>query len=201
MTKKTKQIKPDNLPLREIERQLKPKVRLALDLYLSGSTKADALREAGYSQASMRVFTTPLAKAYCEKKVDKFCGQYNVTQASIIEELAKIGFSNIGHLLGFNDEGDMVFDLSQLTDREAAAITEFSTDTYTEGRGKNAKKVKKVKVKIADKRAALSELARIKGLHNDKLHITGELSLAERLQKGRDRVAREKVERDRNHAN
>ena len=59
--------------------------------------------------------------------------------------------------------GDPVLDFSKLTREQAAALTEVTVDDYLEGRGKEAREVLKVKFKLADKRAALMDIAKLFG--------------------------------------
>jgi hypothetical protein len=59
--------------------------------------------------------------------------------------------------------GDPVLDFSKLTREQAAALTEVTVDDYLEGRGKEAREVREVKFKLADKRAALMDIAKLFG--------------------------------------
>jgi hypothetical protein len=58
------------------------------------------------------------------------------------------------------DEGDPYFDFSKMTRDQAAALQEVTVEDYLDGRGDDARAVKRVKFRLADKRAALVDIAR-----------------------------------------
>jgi len=59
--------------------------------------------------------------------------------------------------------------LSQLTPEQAAAISEINTDEVIEGRGEDGRIIKKVKLKLHDKKGALDSVARHLGMFRDDL--------------------------------
>ena len=59
--------------------------------------------------------------------------------------------------------GDPVLDFTGLTREQAAALTEVTVDDYIDGRGKDAREVRKVKFKLGDKRQALMDIAKLFG--------------------------------------
>ena len=87
----------------------------------------------------------------------------------ILHELAKIGFSNMLDYVSITNGGDLITDFSALTKDQAAAISEVTIETYTEGRGEDAEEVKRVKFKLSDKRAALVDMGRHLGMFKDKI--------------------------------
>ena len=154
---------------------------------MSGWTQKAAMKEAGYAEASNSdFFRSPLGRRYLELRLRRF----DVTPKKVTTELAKLAFANIASFMVEQEDGSVVFDLSGATPEETAAIQEYVVESYTEGRGDAAQDVKKVRLKLADKRQALDSLARTMGMFNDKLEIKGQLSLAEQLQQGRNRLAK-----------
>lgn len=86
--------------------------------------------------------------------------RYDVTQERILRELALLGFSNMLDYMQTQDDGTAYVDLSSLTRDQAAAISEVTVESYTEGHGKDARDVKKVRFKLTDKRSALVDLGK-----------------------------------------
>lgn len=81
----------------------------------------------------------------------------NLTE--VLEELTKLGRSDIKNCLVDGDNtSEVVASLRDLPNEHSAAIKSLTIDHYTEGKGDDAKEVKRVKVELHDKRGALHEL-------------------------------------------
>ena len=87
---------------------------------------------------------------------------------AVIRELAKIGFANMLDYITIGNDGDPYVDLSKLTREQAAAIGEVTVEDFIDGRGEDARSVRKIKFKLADKRGALVDLGRHFALFTDK---------------------------------
>ena len=109
-------------------------------------------------------------KAAINKRV---LGRYEITRERIVEELAKLGLSNAGDYTAFDAEGNPVTDFSEVTRDQMAAVQEITSEVYTEGRGKDAQRVKRTKFKLYDKRAALMDLAKLEGHVVDRQQLSG----------------------------
>ena len=95
------------------------------------------------------------------------------TRREVLEQLTKIGLANMQDYMRIGPDGSLVLDFENLTRDQAAALQEVTVETYMVGRGKNAREVKKVKFKLADKRAALVDLGRYHKLFADKFEHAG----------------------------
>jgi phage terminase small subunit len=86
-----------------------------------------------------------------------------ITKERVAIELGRIGFANMMDYMWVGPSGDPVPDFSTLTREQAAALVEVTVDDYVDGRGENAREVRKVKFKLGDKRAALMDIAKLFG--------------------------------------
>ena len=96
-----------------------------------------------------------------------------ITADRVLEELAKIGFSNMQDYIRTTPAGDAYVDLSELTRDQAAAVSEITTEDFIDGRGEDARDVRRVKIKLSDKRAALVDIGKHLGMFIDRKEITG----------------------------
>jgi hypothetical protein len=92
--------------------------------------------------------------------------RHDITVDRILVELSKIGFSNILDYMKVQGP-DAFVDLSTLTRDQAAAIQEITVEDYRDGRGEDARDVRRVKFKLADKRAALAEMGKHLGMFKE----------------------------------
>ena len=91
-----------------------------------------------------------------------------LTGDMVVDELRKIGFANMADYMKSTPEGDPYLDFSALTPAQTAALSEVTVEDYVQGRGENARQVKRVKFKLYDKQAALVALARHLGMFEPK---------------------------------
>lgn len=186
-------------PSKNVRKRLKnhglsPKHQAAVDAYFAnGFNQAEALKAAGYSEntaetAQHSVFGRDDVRAEIERRQKKLAEKSEVTVDRVVKELAKIGFANFGDLITVQEDGTAFLDFTALTAEQRAVISEFQVDEYKEGRGEDARDVKKVKVKFADKKAALELLGRFLGMFKDKVELEAGPGLVERLMAGRQRV-------------
>lgn len=88
----------------------------------------------------------------------------SITVANVVNELAKLGFSNMKHYVGKTQDGRPHIDLTHTTDDQWAAIQELSSDTYNEGKGEDAKRVVRTKIKLHGKESALVSIGKHLGM-------------------------------------
>jgi len=164
--------------------------------------KSDAMRKAGYTEQTATktqaaYFARTEMVAEIERRRAALTQKHELTLGWVIERLMAIADSGatLAKFKKVTDDGYLKWDFAGATKEELALITDMSVDTYSEGKGKQTRAVKRFKVGTAatDRKGALDSLARILGAFNDNMTIKGELSMVERLHAGRARVRREKL--------
>jgi len=177
---------------------LRDKHRIAVHAFLTnGGVKADAMRTAGYSENTSKdradiVFNRPEVIAFIAQRRAEQAEKMELSEDWVIKRLMRIADS--GSVLAkykvIQSDGTLAWDFTAAPDEDLALINELSVDTYTEGRGPGAIRVKKFKIKTGDAFTALNALARVLGIFDDKLEVSG-ASLIERLHAGRKRLGKE----------
>jgi phage terminase small subunit len=102
-----------------------------------------------------------------------------ITQDLVLAELAKVAFANMADYLVATPGGGPYLDFSALSRDQTAALQEVTIEDYPEGRGENARGVKRVKFKLADKRAALVDIGRHLGMFKDRVELSGNVNQAD----------------------
>lgn len=150
-------------------------------LLAAGKSLGDAREGAGYSRHRGQAWKAARRKDIAAR-VDELTGQavererrsleraaarYQVTTDRVVGELARIAFANSLDYWTIDSNGEPRIDLSKVDRDKGAAISEIIVDTYMDGRSTDAREVKRIRLKLADKRAALVDLGRHLGLFVD----------------------------------
>ena len=97
------------------------------------------------------------------KAVERTIERTAITKQRVIEELAKIGFANMAdytRMVG----SERVVDLADASLDHLAAVQEIVVEDFKDGRGENARDVRRVKLKLHDKKGALVDIGRELGM-------------------------------------
>ncbi|KAA0686019.1 terminase small subunit [Neorhizobium sp. P12A] len=146
--------------------------------YLIDLNATQAAIRAGYSaktatvQAS-RLLTNVKVQEELSKQQSKVAERLEITKDRIVDELAKIGFSNMLDYMRAGPDGDPYLDFSRLTRDQAAALSEVTVEDFKDGRGEDARDVRRVKFKLHDKKGALVDLAKMLGFVIEKHEHSG----------------------------
>lgn len=157
-----------------------PKQARFVEEYLIDLNATQACIRAGYSAKTADKIgpellgKTSVAEAI-QKAKERRSERTGITQDMVLNELAKLGFSNMQDYMKVGENGDPFLDFSNLSRDQAAALTEVTVEDYVDGRGEDARDVKRVKFKLADKRAALVDIGKHLGMFptSGKLEHTG----------------------------
>jgi phage terminase small subunit len=93
--------------------------------------------------------------------------------AKVLAELGKIAFANMQDYIGITSDGDPYVTLSAMTREQAAAVQQITVEDYKDGRGEDARDVRKITFKLADKRAALVDIGTHLKMFTQKVELTG----------------------------
>jgi phage terminase small subunit len=182
-------------PLTEkVKKMISDKMMAAIEAYFdNGFNKKDALLTAGYAKTTAtnfpsKVFGREDVKAEIEARKMRRAQRHDVNQDWVISRFMKLAMSGetLAKFKKVQEDGSLGWDFTGATEEELAVVTELGVDYYTEGRGNNAREVKKFRVKHPDMQAALVALARHLGLFNDSLEVTSDVS--EKIAAGRARA-------------
>ena len=155
---------------------LNDRQRTIVQDYLIDLNAPQAAIRAGYSPKTaksqgQRLLTNVDVASAVQAAQDARAKRTEITADSVLKELAKLGFANMQDYIRTTDDGDAFVDLSELDRDQAAAISEVTSEDYLEGRGEDARQIRRTKIKLSDKRAALVDIGKHLGMFIDRSEI------------------------------
>lgn len=133
--------------------------------YLVDLNASRAARRAGYYGGyGRKMVHQPEIAAAIAAAIEERSRRTGITADEVVLELARIGRANLMDYIRVQPDGTAYVDLTDLDRDQAAALAEITVDEYAEGRGAKARAVKRVRIKLMDKRAALVDLGRHLGM-------------------------------------
>jgi len=111
-------------------------------------------------QSASRLSRSVKVRHELDRRRELAASRSSVNAERVLAELARVGFSDLtayGELLQSGE-------LDNLPPGAAAALSEVTVETYADGRGAGAREVRRVRVKLHPKLAALEALAKHLGL-------------------------------------
>jgi phage terminase small subunit len=145
--------------------------------FLVDLNATQAAIRAGYSKKSagrqsVRLSQNDIIQAVIAKEMAKRAERVELTMDRVVQELAKMAFANIADYMTVQPDGSAYVDLSKASTEQLAALAEITVDEYTEGRGEDSRSVKKIKIKMNDKRGNLELLGKhLGGFREVKEHV------------------------------
>ena len=142
-------------------------VRLCLSLEVNSAHLSEMMQEIAFlaCKPPLNVFGILLAnrEKIEVRATERAIERAALTKRRVIEELAKIGFANMAdytRLVG----SERVVDLADASRDHLAAVQEIVVEDFKDGRGDHARDVRRVKLKLHDKKGALVDIGRELGM-------------------------------------
>ena len=167
-------------------KNLTAKQQKFLELYLERKLKgAEAYRQAYgtkmppplCAKQAYRLLHNPKIKAYLDRaeqiagsRIETAITRYAVSRERNVAELARMAYADIAdYTVAVGEE--RVINLRAVNRDQLAAVQEITVEDYKEGRGENARDVRRTRIKLADKQAAIEKLNGMFGWVIDKSEI------------------------------
>ncbi len=148
--------------------------------YLIDLNATQAAKRAGYSedtaqQIGSENLSKPVIQEAIQQAMTERAARTEITADKVLQEIAKLGFANMWDYMTVQNDGLAYVDLSELTEEQAAAITELTIERRREHNSKedDAATIEKVRFKLADKGVNLERLGKHLKLFTDKHELTG----------------------------
>lgn len=184
---------PGSLPLENQKHE-----RFALE-YLIDLNATQAAIRAGYAKGSAHVTGHRLINdAKVGVRIDNLrqskLKALHMGVDEVLAEIAKIGRASMGRILHITPDGDPYIDLGKADADTLDAVAEATIEDFTDGRevdekGETIKRdVRRVKVKMHPKLAALTTLAKHHGLLDERVKVTLDEDFADTMLRSRERA-------------
>jgi phage terminase small subunit len=122
--------------------------------------RQDEIQQRISELAEQRAASERLALERAQRKLD-------ISTERTLAEMGKVAFANALDYVTLDSQGEPRFDLATITRNQGAAISEIIIESYMDGRGRKARQVKRIRVKLSNKIEALNAIARHLGMFID----------------------------------
>lgn len=145
---------------------------------------AAAIR-AGYSPKSAKdiayeLLRNPDIQELIALKEARLSARLGISQERIKNELASVAFANMRNFVDVKNGEVIVKDMDAISELDSAAIQEISVSPTKYG--------DVIRVKLADKKAALELLGKTENMFTDRLEVKDVTDRADNMKKARERV-------------
>jgi phage terminase small subunit len=152
--------------------------RFVEEMLIDPSSQAKAAARAGYALesakvAGCRVATRPRVQQAIEEGRKERAERLGFTQDRVLVELAKIAFADLKEAIKEDEQGNVI----------NSPLVEISHEVTTDKLGNKTKHIKAKTPKVADKTQALIQLGKHLGLFEEKVEVTGQVSLLDLVTK------------------
>jgi phage terminase small subunit len=122
-----------------------------------------------------------------------------MTAQEVLEELTKLGRANMADYIQVGPNGDPILNLRGLNRSQGAALVEVTVEDFKDGRGADARDVRRVRFKLADKRGALNLLGKHHALFTER-HVHEVNNIGARLTAALARLNQQSDDEDRHES-
>jgi phage terminase small subunit len=168
-------MKPEQLP----PKALAPKQARFVEEYLVDLNATQAAIRAGYKHPDVqgpRLLGNVRVAAAIQARRAKLSKKIEVTQERVLQELARIAFSDTRDLFVWDEESAAYVPSKNLTDDQAAAIAGVEAETIRTVNEDGTVETKiKLKLRTYDKKGALDSLAKHLGMFVERHELTAAL--------------------------
>lgn len=162
--------------------KLTAKQQRFVEEYLIDLNATQAAIRAGYSkktaeQQASRLLSNVKVQTAIQSAMNARSKRTEITADNVLQEIAKLGFSNMLDYVSVQDNGLACVDLSTMDRDQAAAITELTITTRKEydKETETSDMVETVKFKLADKGVNLERLGKHLKLFTDNINHSGDV--------------------------
>lgn len=186
---------------------LTPRQARFVEEYLIDLNATQAAIRAGYSektaeaQASRLLTKVKVASAVALAQARR-SERTEITQDSVLRELALLGFADMGSYVEINPDGSARLDWSSLPPGGTKVIHEITQDValerdgYDEDGKPQFTNVRKTKFKLYDKRAALVDIGKHLGMFIERREVNANVTILDQLYNEVDGLTRGKLPSD-----
>lgn len=163
---------PDTVYADDYYVSLKPAEKAFVDAYLSNlgtSAKAagksivdavGAFPNIDNSERATRMLQQMNIRRAIHQRARAIAAKFEISAHTVLKEVANIATANMANYLHITPNGDPYIHLGSCTFDQLAAIQEVTVEEYKDGRGEDARDVRKIKLKLHPKLDALDKLMR-----------------------------------------
>ncbi len=146
--------------------------------YLIDLNATAAAKRAGYSaKAAAEIGYENLRKPHIQEAISKAqqarSERTEITADRVLQEYATVAFTDMAHYLQLTADGGAYLDFSAIPEGGTRAISEIIQEEYMEGRGEDARQIRRTKFKLHSKLGALDSIARHLGMFVDRHEHAG----------------------------
>lgn len=131
-----------------------------------------AAKDAGYSaktaaQIGSRLLKDVKIQARIAELKAEAEANFGITRERFDAHLAAIAFQSMDDYMTFTTDGDPIVDVSRATPMQRSAISKLKVEDYLEGRGEDARDVRKIEITMHPKLPALVKVGELMGYLKD----------------------------------